>query len=362
MTMIMYLEYSAEGRRGGEIFHSRLHSFLVENFPNVTPERLFSLPPELTGPLKHARFNLKLVKKHRPDMVVADVSSSFRNILAVRWMKSNKRAVLLVVRGRRVTYRHDSIVVRWLVRFCEDYLLKHADIVLVNSQYTADLARRRSKEDRPIVIAPPGVQVQPIPSEGTSADGVEVHGPIKLLFVGECVPVKGLKHLIEALSMLKDVNIHLDVAGAFARQDPYFRQIERIIEVNNLKERITFFGFVERPILERLYRQGTIFVCPSLSEGYGIALAEAIAHGLPIIATRAGAITELVADNVNALLVNPGDSHALATAIARLAADHCLRDAIKKANIKKAATLPTWDDLHQILKTELVPAIRSSIE
>ncbi len=358
--MIIYLEYAADGRRGGEIFHHRLHSFLVKNFADVLPEKRYRLPLELTNPIKHSRFNLALVKKHRPNMIVVDVSSSFRNILAVRWMVANKKRVLVVIQGQRLSYRHDGFIVKWLARSCENYLLKHADIILTHSRFFANLARRKGEEYPQVVIAPLGVD--PIPCRDVPSCSQAKDGPIKLLFVGECTPVKGLKPLIKALSMLKDIDIHLDIAGGYSPEDQYFEETQRIIERNGLENRLTFHGFLQRNDLERLYQECSIFVCPSLLEGYSGALAEAIGHGLPIVATTAGAIPEMVTDNVNALLVKPGDSQALGAAIAKLAADHRLQATMRKKNLEKAATLPTWNDFHQILQRELAPAVRNAIE
>ncbi len=360
--MIMNLEYAAQGKRGGEKYHAHLHSFLVENFKDVTPAKLCELPPTLSNPIKHARHNLSLVKKHHPALIVVDVSSSFRDLLAVRWMKANKRRVLVVVQGQRLTFRYDNAPTRRLVRRFEDYLLKAADIVLANSKYSAELVKRRGKGNPRIVIAHPGLEIEPVSSNGALIDTSQTNGPIRLLFVGECSYRKGLKPLIEALVMLKDLDIHLDVAGRFDREDRYFKKTQRIIERNNLKNKVTFLGFTERRSLKKLYRQCSMFVCPSLSEGYGMALAEAVAYGLPIVTTTAGAIPEMVTDRLTGLLVEPDDPCALAAAIAKLAVDDGLRTAIGKANLQRAATLPRWDGFHQILLRELAPAISNAIE
>jgi len=359
--MILYLEYLAQGKRGGEKYHAHLHSFLAHNFDNVVPQKLDEFPQELAHPLKHAKYNLSLVKRHRPDLIVVDISSSFRNLLAIRWTKANKKRVLAVVQEQRLTYRLNNVLARWLVRRCENYLLKHADIVLANSRYSAEIAGRKGHLNHRVVVAPPGLEVEPISLSEAPAGNSKNRKTIELLFVGECSYRKGLKPLVKAMSRLKGLDIHLNVAGRYSRDDPYFQQIQKIIDRNHLDNRITFLGFTERGDLERFYRECSIFVCPSLSEGYGMALAEAVVHGLPIVATTAGAISEMVTNNVNALLVKPGDSRSLATAIAKLAEDDSLRVAMRKANIKKAATLLTWDDFHKTLEAKLAPVIRDLI-
>lgn len=87
-----------------------------------------------------------------------------------------------------------------------------------------------------------------------------------------------------------------------------------------------------------------LLVLPSLYEGFGIVLAEALSHGLGVIATTAGAIPEVVRDGEEALLVPPGDEHALARALARVAADRARVTAMQAHALTRAHALPRWRD------------------
>jgi glycosyltransferase involved in cell wall biosynthesis len=100
-------------------------------------------------------------------------------------------------------------------------------------------------------------------------------------------------------------------------------------------------GDLDAEALGRLYERSDVFVLASYLEGYGMALAEAVAHGLPIVSTTAGAIPETVPASAS-LLVSPGDSRALAKALASVMDDSPLR-ATLAANARAArASLPTW--------------------
>jgi glycosyltransferase involved in cell wall biosynthesis len=100
-------------------------------------------------------------------------------------------------------------------------------------------------------------------------------------------------------------------------------------------------GDLDREALERQYARADVFVLPSYLEGYGMALAEAVAFGLPVISTTAGAIPETVPANAS-ILVAPGDSRALAKALAAVI-DDAGRRAELAANARSArAALPTW--------------------
>jgi glycosyltransferase involved in cell wall biosynthesis len=104
---------------------------------------------------------------------------------------------------------------------------------------------------------------------------------------------------------------------------------------------VSLLGDVDAASLARHYERADLFVLPSYMEGYGMALAEAIAHGLPVVSTTAGAIPETVPPSAS-ILVPPGDSRALERALASL-----LDDPVKRATLAANARaareqLPTW--------------------
>jgi glycosyltransferase involved in cell wall biosynthesis len=91
------------------------------------------------------------------------------------------------------------------------------------------------------------------------------------------------------------------------------------------------------------YVQADLFVLPSLFEGYGMAFAEALSFGLPIIAARAGAVPDVVPDAAG-LLVPPADSHSLALALRSLLENSALRIQLQTGARNAAANLPRWQD------------------
>jgi len=163
--MILYMEYLAEGKRGGEIYHSHLYKFLSDRFKDLFPKQLGKFPQNLKNPIKHMIYKLSLVKKFHPDLVIVDISSAFRSIAAVRWMKKRKRNILVIVQGERLSFRYRFIFMKWLVRWFERYLLKNADILLANSQYIADASKKYTGRRIPIVIAYPGLEYKPVPEQ-----------------------------------------------------------------------------------------------------------------------------------------------------------------------------------------------------
>ena len=147
--------------------------------------------------------------------------------------------------------------------------------------------------------------------------------------------------LLEALNEIRDRHWHLTCAGSLLRDTPTVAAIQHLIDRLSLRKRVSLLGDLDRDALERQYARADVFVLPSYLEGYGMALAEAIAFGLPVISTTAGAIPETVPANAG-ILVAPGDSRALAKALSSVIDDPARRAALA-ANARAArASLPTW--------------------
>jgi glycosyltransferase involved in cell wall biosynthesis len=185
-----------------------------------------------------------------------------------------------------------------------------------------------------LTVAPPGSD-QALPARG-SRDGT-----LALLAVGALVPRKGYDVLIAGLARLDDLPWRLTIAGDRTRDPATAARLERDIARANLSARVTLAGAVSAECLDALYVGADLFVLPSRFEGYGMVFAEAIAHGLPVIGTTAGAIPDTVPAAAG-LLVPPDDVDALAAALRRLIVDAGERDRLAAAARAAAARLPTW--------------------
>jgi glycosyltransferase involved in cell wall biosynthesis len=164
---------------------------------------------------------------------------------------------------------------------------------------------------------------------------------LNLLCVGTLTPRKGHAVLLDALNEIRDRHWHLTCAGSLLRDAPTVAAIQHRIDRLSLRKRVSLLGDLDREALERQYARADVFVLPSYLEGYGMALAEAVAFGLPVISTTAGAIPETVPANAS-ILVAPGDSRALAKALASVIDDPGRRAELA-ANARSArASLPTW--------------------
>ena len=167
-------------------------------------------------------------------------------------------------------------------------------------------------------------------------------GPVRsLLCVATLIPRKGHRVLVAALARIRDLDWQLLCLGSLDRDPRTVRAIRRRISQARLGRRITLAGEQPPRVIMRAYRAADIFVLPSFHEGYGMAFAEAMAYGLPIVATAAGAIPETV-PRAAGLLVPPGDAAALARALRRVIAKPALAAGLAAGSRAAGARLPDW--------------------
>jgi glycosyltransferase involved in cell wall biosynthesis len=166
---------------------------------------------------------------------------------------------------------------------------------------------------------------------------------VDLLAVGSVVPRKGYDILVAALAKVSDLPWRLIIAGDRARGAQTARELDADIARRGLAERITFAGAVAPARLLQLYAAADLFVLPSRFEGYGMAYAEAIAHGVPVVGTQAGAIPDTVPAGAG-VLVPPDDVDALATVLRRLIESSSERECLAAGARAAAASFPTWQE------------------
>ncbi len=223
------------------------------------------------------------------------------------------------------------------MRASERAALASADAVIVTSAPTARLlVQDYGVADGRITVARPGTERVPVAR--TSRDGV-----VRLLSIGALVQRKGFDVLIAALATLADLPWRLTIAGDRTRNPEVAARVDADIARHKLGDRVQVLGAVSDGRIAALYGEADVFVLASRFEGYGMAYAEALAHGLPVIGTTGGATPETVPADAG-VLVAPDDVTALAVALRRLISNRAERERMAAAARAAAAALPTWQD------------------
>ena len=214
--------------------------------------------------------------------------------------------------------------------------LRAAALVIVTGRATLPLIERYELARDRLVIVEPGTDRAPL-ARGSGGDQLE------LLSVATLNPGKGHEELLVALSSVPHRDWRLTCAGSVTRHPQTADRVRTTIARLGLEDRVSLAGDLEGPALEACYDRSDVFVLATRQETYGMAVAEALAHGLPVVATMTGAIPELVGSSAG-LLVPVGDTRALVEALSRVLADAGLRARLAQGARRMREQLPTWEE------------------
>ena len=187
-----------------------------------------------------------------------------------------------------------------------------------------------------IAVVEPGTERAPL-ARGSR------QGPLQLLCVATLNPGKGHDILLRALAALPHDNWHLTCAGSLDRHPTTVQQLRETLRADGLNARVSFVGDLDAPALAGCYDRADLFVLATRHETYGMAVAEALARGLPVVSTETGAIPELVGDEAG-LLVPVGDTTALTSALSQVLSDRQLLARLAEGARRVRDRLPTWAD------------------
>jgi glycosyltransferase involved in cell wall biosynthesis len=214
-------------------------------------------------------------------------------------------------------------------------LWRHAVATIANSAGLQALGQKFAPE-LPIGVIPNGVNVTTF---HPAAENAAHHGSVRLLFVGRVVFQKGLDVLFRALASLPtELDWELEIIGDGDARPALTLEAAQL----GIAPRITFSGWQDRAVIAERYRAADLFVFPSRDEGMPNVVLEAMASGLPIVATAIAGSEELVREGENGHLVPTENAPALTDALARLIAQPETRRAMGRASRERIEREYTW--------------------
>ena len=180
-----------------------------------------------------------------------------------------------------------------------------------------------------------------IDTELFHTNGSSPKRPNSLIVVGGYSPIKGLTHLLKAMTLLRhEMDLKLTIIGG----PPGGKYSPELVREYGLEDSVTFTGRISHEELVKQYGGSQVAVVPSLYEGFGFPAGEAMACGVPVVSSSAGALPEVVGpDGEAGLLVPPGDAVSMAAALKRLMGDEDLRRRMGMAARRRVETHFSWE-------------------
>jgi glycosyltransferase involved in cell wall biosynthesis len=304
---------------------------LDESFPNPSP-----------GALRHAAELFASIGDNSRVLVDGLALSAMPEIIEREALRLRIAALVHLPLAANVTLAPEEAT---RLAAGERRALHAAALVVVTGTATLSLLADYGLSPHKIVVVEPGTERGAVVGATfrRPLDGPPKGGPhVRLLSVATVHAGKGHGLLVAALARLKHRSWTLTCAGSLTREPLSVEHVRQAVIDAGLEQRVSFVGELDEEQLRRAYDRADVFVLATLQETYGMAVAEALGHHLPVVATATGAIPQLVGADAG-ILVPPGDVAALADALDRVIGDAGLRARFADGAARAADSLPTWD-------------------
>jgi glycosyltransferase involved in cell wall biosynthesis len=326
---------------GGNIYDRRVCAGLAEAGWDVLVATIASAWPV---PDSRARADLARIVSAIPDGEIALVDGLIASPTAAQLLPHAGRIRMTVLLhmplATALDTRHDAGAQR-----SERVVLRAATNVVVTSEWTRQQVLTRY--DLPagrVHVARPGVDLVAVPAQPARGH---------LICVGTLGRHKGQDLLVEALAELDDLDWHCVLAGALDRDPDFVDQLQARIRRLGYGHRVRLSGVLTGAALSHAYTTADLLVAPSRSETYGMAVTEALAHGLPVLAAAVGGLPEALEAGTDGTrpgqLIPSGDPAALAAAIRDWLCDERHRHRLRAAARMRRSSLRGWEQTtHEI--------------
>ncbi len=317
---------------GGYLYNAQVFTALQKRgvaVEQIVPCGALPEEQEAASPRLSATLNLR-----RFDVIVVD---ALARIVCAPWLdrwRMERPVVALVHELPSVVAQEGKTHGEWEY---EEPLLR-ADRLISVSEHGKSILEERGVPAARIRVASPGFDRLPL-DRVTSSRAHD--GWVRVLCVSQWIPRKGIVDLVRAWTLHERPGASLELVGEKDADPAYAASVRAAVAD---APGVTVSGSVDDAALAAAYAAADLFVLPSRYEGYGIVYAEALAHGLPVVACNVGPVPELVGEEGAALLVEPDDVGALSGALDLLLTDAALRERMSAAALSRAERLPRWED------------------
>lgn len=238
------------------------------------------------------------------------------------------------------------------------YMFKKADVITTLSHFLAQMAHDNGASNA--VVVPNGVDLSLFAVEPSREKVLSLaqklgkkEGDIYLVTVSRLSYKNGVDDIVRALTYLPG-RIKLLVAGVGEDE----RMLKRLADTLDVRDRVVFLGLIDQKDIPILLRISDIFIRASRSEGFGISFIEAMAAGLPVVATPVGGIPDFIDDRETGMFACPDNPKSIVEAINELVEREDLRNHIAVQGQHRVQTRYSWDTVVSQLNTSVFDMIR----
>jgi glycosyltransferase involved in cell wall biosynthesis len=261
-----------------------------------------------------------------------------------RLQKNGNLAIVAIVHQVLCRQPRNSLLNR-IYQAIEKRYLGSVDGLIFNSNTTRKTVETLVGGQRPSLVASPaGDRLGHLPSVDLINSRALETGPLRLIYVGNLLPNKGLLPLVKGLSQLDHDLWHLTVVGSLTMNDSYAQQIEKLIAQKSLSRQIEITGPKNGHELTTLLLQSHVFVMPYSHEGFGMAYLEAMAFALPVMGSSSGAVKEFVIPGQNGFLFEFDDYESVNACVRTLHRDRRRLLKMSQAAFQTYQERPKWGD------------------
>ena len=334
---IIYLSKSSASITGGHKYNNDLIAY-IKAFSDVAieyrdnPSQIYKGYKRLFAPFVELK---ELKNFNRRSLVFfSDTSYKYHFLLLLLTKFFSKAETLIII--HHFPFLNERGYFNRMLQKCYFSLVDH---ILIPSPYTLDVAKKFISDFKLNYI--------PLPFE-KEVQFSEIYQIGNLLYVGTIERRKGIIYMLRAVKKLIETTpiVRLDIVGKIV-DDEYYNELKNFLTLNHLEDYVEFHGRISNEKLNEFYTKAEIFVFPSLLEGYGIVLIEAMKYGLPIVAFNNSAIPYTIINQHNGFIVKNKNSDEMAMTLNKIIGNIQERNRIQKGIQETIAGLKDFGDFYR---------------
>lgn len=331
---------------GGAIYDKNFFNILRNNYPNV---KLFNdsyFIDRYNGGSGLVSFN-RYYSKSIDELLDCDYlvmnSRLYTRMILINFKSEMKKhpKLKIVVIHHHSNFMNNNGLLKQVHKWLEKRVLECASEVIIPNEYVIDQVQKDFAISK-IVSLPSSFEKKRYKISPLSSNII--------LFVGNIEKRKGIIYGLMAFKIVVQQypNLEYHIVGKYDENDAYYKKLKKYVVENRLEKNVIFEGRVSDERLGRLYANAKLFLFPSMLEGYGWVMVEAMAHGVPVVAFDNSAMPYTVKDGKNGLLVKNKDIVEMSTRICEVLSKPELLKLLQDGALRTYELVPSQDELNRL--------------